>query len=162
MSLAVSITETDADPSFETYANGAAAATTLSAACSSIAAAKQTQRLRQVFMVLVTSRLIASGRLSGVDQSAILHNPRLFATTIEREEPMNASRRLRATLTVLCAVAANGTAAQPQPPTAVLDPLVVTATRSAERAFDLPVAIDVIDAKQIQQGQLQINLSESL
>ena len=77
---------------------------------------------------------------------------------------MNASRRPRATLSVLCAVAASGAAAQPvqQPPTTVLDPLVVTATRSAERAFDLPIAIDVVDAKQIQQGQLQINLSESL
>ena len=38
----------------------------------------------------------------------------------------------------------------------------MTATRTAERAFDLPVAIDVVDAKQIQQGQLQSNLSESL
>src|SRR5450631_1752568 len=43
-----------------------------------------------------------------------------------------------------------------------LDPIVVTATRTEERAFDLPVAIDSIDAAQIQQGQLQINLSESL
>ncbi len=43
-----------------------------------------------------------------------------------------------------------------------LDPVVVTATRSEQRAFDLPVAIDVIDAAQIQQNQLQVNLSESL
>jgi iron complex outermembrane recepter protein len=43
-----------------------------------------------------------------------------------------------------------------------LDPVVVTATRTEERAFDLPVAIDSIDAARIQQGQLQINLSESL
>jgi iron complex outermembrane receptor protein len=44
----------------------------------------------------------------------------------------------------------------------VIDPVVVTATRSAERAFDLPVAIDSVDAATIQQGQLQVNLSESL
>jgi iron complex outermembrane recepter protein len=43
-----------------------------------------------------------------------------------------------------------------------LDPVVVTATRTEQPAFDLPVAIDTVDAAQIQQGQLQINLSESL
>ncbi|HEY2969982.1 MAG TPA: TonB-dependent receptor [Casimicrobiaceae bacterium] len=43
-----------------------------------------------------------------------------------------------------------------------IDPLVVTATRTEERAFDLPVAIDSIDAAQIQRNQLQVNLSEAL
>ena len=43
-----------------------------------------------------------------------------------------------------------------------LDPVVVTATRSEERAFDLPVAIDSIDALLIQRNQLQVNLSETL
>ena len=43
-----------------------------------------------------------------------------------------------------------------------MDPVVVTATRVEERAFDLPIAIDSVDGAQIQQGQLQINLSESL
>ena len=43
-----------------------------------------------------------------------------------------------------------------------LDPLVVTATRIEERAFDLPVAIDSIDASLIQRNQLQLNLSETL
>jgi len=42
------------------------------------------------------------------------------------------------------------------------DPVVVTATRTEERAFDLPVAIDSVGAARIQQDQLQINLSESL
>ena len=41
-------------------------------------------------------------------------------------------------------------------------PIVVTATRSAERAFDLPLAIDTVDRDRIQNGQLQVNLSESL
>lgn len=49
-----------------------------------------------------------------------------------------------------------------QAPPAQLDPIVVTATRNAERAFDLPVAIDTVGVDQIQRGQLQINLSESL
>ncbi len=57
--------------------------------------------------------------------------------------------------------AATGLSAQDAPP-AKLDPVVVTATRTAERAFDLPVAIDTVTADQIQNGQLQINLSESL
>ena len=42
------------------------------------------------------------------------------------------------------------------------DPIVVTATRIEQRAFDLPLAIDSIGAARIQQDQLQINLSESL
>jgi len=43
-----------------------------------------------------------------------------------------------------------------------LDPVVITATRTEERAFDLPVAIDTIDAVLIQRNQLQVNLSEAL
>jgi len=43
-----------------------------------------------------------------------------------------------------------------------LDPSVVTATRVEQRAFDLPLSIDTISGAQIQQNQLQINLSESL
>jgi iron complex outermembrane receptor protein len=43
-----------------------------------------------------------------------------------------------------------------------IDPIVVTATRTEERAFELPVAIDSIDAAQIQRNQVQVNLSESL
>ena len=43
-----------------------------------------------------------------------------------------------------------------------MDPVVVTGTRVEQRAFELPIAIDSVDAAQIQQGQLQINLSESL
>jgi iron complex outermembrane receptor protein len=57
---------------------------------------------------------------------------------------------------------ASSAIAQAPPQLQRLDPVVVTATRDEQRAFDLPVAIDVIDATQIQQGQLQVNLSESL
>ena len=49
-----------------------------------------------------------------------------------------------------------------RPGHAPVDPLVVTATRIEERAFDLPLSIDSIGATRIQQDQLQINLSESL
>jgi len=41
-------------------------------------------------------------------------------------------------------------------------PVVVTATRVEQNSFDLPVAIDVVDQEDIQNGQLQMTLSESL
>lgn len=40
--------------------------------------------------------------------------------------------------------------------------VVVSATRVEESSFDLPVSVDSVDAAQIQQQQLQVNLSESL
>jgi iron complex outermembrane receptor protein len=43
-----------------------------------------------------------------------------------------------------------------------LSPVVVTATRSAQNSFDLPVSIDVVDQRSIKEGQLQMTLSESL
>src|SRR5258706_7209647 len=61
-----------------------------------------------------------------------------------------------------CAACASGLLAAVAEGQEHLDPIVVTATRTEQRAFDLPVAIDSVDAAQIQQGQLQINLSESL
>ena len=67
---------------------------------------------------------------------------------------------LAAAVSLSCAHA-GGAETEPPAPT-MLDPMVVTATRSAERAFDLPVAIDTVGKDQIQRDQLQINLSESL
>jgi iron complex outermembrane receptor protein len=43
-----------------------------------------------------------------------------------------------------------------------LSTIVVTATRIAESSFDLPVSIDRVDRAKIANGQLQVNLSESL
>jgi iron complex outermembrane receptor protein len=45
---------------------------------------------------------------------------------------------------------------------ALLDSVVVTATRMAEDSRDLPVSIDRVEALTIRSGQLQVNLSESL
>lgn len=42
------------------------------------------------------------------------------------------------------------------------DAIVVTATRVEQPAFDLPVSIDNVTQAQLQDGQLQVNLSESL
>lgn len=41
-------------------------------------------------------------------------------------------------------------------------PVVVTATRIEQNSFDLPVAIDLVEKDQIQDGQLRQTLSESL
>jgi iron complex outermembrane receptor protein len=43
-----------------------------------------------------------------------------------------------------------------------LDPLVISATRVQQSSADLPVAVDRVDAREIHDGQLQVNLSESL
>ena len=43
-----------------------------------------------------------------------------------------------------------------------LSPVVVTATRVAESSADLPTSIDRVDAGTIRDGQLRVNLSESL
>jgi iron complex outermembrane receptor protein len=44
----------------------------------------------------------------------------------------------------------------------VIDPITVTATRRAERAFDVPASVDMIDASALHDGQPQVNLSETL
>ncbi len=46
--------------------------------------------------------------------------------------------------------------------TLITAPVVVTATRVEQNSFDLPVAIDVVGKEDIQDGQLQMTLSESL
>ena len=46
--------------------------------------------------------------------------------------------------------------------TAELSAIVVTATRVAESSVDLPVSVDRVDRRAIAEGQLQVNLSESL
>lgn len=44
----------------------------------------------------------------------------------------------------------------------VINPITVTATRHAERAFDVPASVDIIDATTIHDEQPQVNLSETL
>ncbi|HTD73485.1 MAG TPA: TonB-dependent receptor [Steroidobacteraceae bacterium] len=43
-----------------------------------------------------------------------------------------------------------------------LDSVVVTATRTPQDAKDLPVSVDRVNAQTLRNGQLQVNLSESL
>lgn len=47
-------------------------------------------------------------------------------------------------------------------PGVILSPVVVTATRSSQNSFDLPVAIDLVEQDKIQDAQMQMTLSESL
>ena len=44
----------------------------------------------------------------------------------------------------------------------VIDPITVTATRRAERSFDVPASVDTIDGSTLRDGQPQVNLSETL
>ena len=44
----------------------------------------------------------------------------------------------------------------------VTSPVVITATRTEQSSFDLPVSIDVVEAENIHDGQLEMTLSESL
>src|SRR6201996_6055033 len=60
------------------------------------------------------------------------------------------------------ALALLGSAARAETSAGELGTVVVTATRIAEDSRDLPVSVDRIDSQTIQQGQLQVNLSESL
>lgn len=52
--------------------------------------------------------------------------------------------------------------AQSEPAPTPLDPVVVTATKRAERSFDVPASIDVVDGATIRDGQPAVNLSEPL
>jgi iron complex outermembrane receptor protein len=50
----------------------------------------------------------------------------------------------------------------PVAPEVTLDPIAVSATRGAERLFDVPASANVIDGATIRDGQPAISLSESL
>ena len=62
----------------------------------------------------------------------------------------------------LCAQTPLAPATPAPTPDTTLDPVTVTATRGAERLFDVPASADVIDRATIRNGQPAINLSESL
>lgn len=61
-----------------------------------------------------------------------------------------------------CGLTQNAIAAENSSDKLMTAPVVVTATRTEQNSFDLPVAIDVVEKKDIQDGQLQMTLSESL
>ncbi|WP_073268354.1 TonB-dependent receptor family protein [Phytopseudomonas punonensis] len=64
---------------------------------------------------------------------------------------------------LLCSCAAAGNSqAQEASGSLVLEPSVVSGSRSAAQSFDLPFSVDSIDREQIADGQLGINASEAL
>jgi iron complex outermembrane recepter protein len=70
---------------------------------------------------------------------------------------------LIAGMTLLRAAALADIARESTPAAAFsLQPVVVTATRVPEASADLPMSIDLVGQQQIREGQLQVNLSESL
>src|ERR1022692_746974 len=86
------------------------------------------------------------------------------ASAVDSHEQNRSSRRRRGVAgslacgcLALCALDRHARAADD-----ALSPVIVTATRVAERSFDLPVAVDRVGAARIHDGQLQVNLSESL
>jgi iron complex outermembrane recepter protein len=50
----------------------------------------------------------------------------------------------------------------PEPVTIQSSPVVVTATRSEERAFSVPASIDAVEAPDIRDGKPRVNISEDL
>lgn len=69
-----------------------------------------------------------------------------------------AMRRLALAITCLGAVPIAHAGATAE----ALSPVVVTATRVEQSSFDLPLAIDSVDADSIRAGNAQVNVSESL
>jgi iron complex outermembrane receptor protein len=72
--------------------------------------------------------------------------------------PLNAIASLFAAGSAVLAPAAR--ADEPVPPMA--DVVVVSASRVERNSFDLPAAIDVVDAARIRDGQMRVNASEAL
>ena len=61
-----------------------------------------------------------------------------------------------------CAQGGEGATAPESDDAVLLAPIVVTPTRVEQSSFDLPVSIDAFNQEQIQEGQPQVNLSETL
>ena len=90
----------------------------------------------------------------------------------KRNRPADSSKRL---LAALCAAAgpvcaqqapdappAAAPAAAASTPAADLEPVVISGSGVARRAFDTPYAVDIVDAAQLRNGGLMVNLSEAL
>ena len=76
--------------------------------------------------------------------------------------PRGLPPRRRSVATLVAGLCAGVAHAQVPEPATVLDPVVVTATRSVERSLDVPASVDAIGQREIQQSQPMVNLSETL
>jgi iron complex outermembrane receptor protein len=70
--------------------------------------------------------------------------------------------RLNAVAALFAATPLAATAAAPDASEAPLNVVVVSATRAEHTSFDLPAAIDVVDADRIGAAQPRVNASEAL
>ena len=82
---------------------------------------------------------------------------------------MNHPFRLNAIASLYCASlaaalapAANAASGEAAPASKPIDVIVVSGSRTEHTSFDLPAAIDVVDAARIGAGQMRVNASESL
>lgn len=79
---------------------------------------------------------------------------------MRRSSTISFESALRPTCIAVLLMSSGISAAQDDP--VRLAPIVVTPTRVEQSSFDLPVSIDAFNKEQIQQGQSQVNLSETL
>lgn len=82
---------------------------------------------------------------------------------VDRCRPRAGGRGGLARRLTAAALALAASAAQAQGTAGTLAPVTVTVQRGVEQAaFDTPASVDVIEGEALRQGQLQVNLSESL
>jgi len=70
--------------------------------------------------------------------------------------------RLKLVPALLASLTASAYAEMPDQPLAPSQVVVVTGSRAEQASFDLPAAIDVVDAARIRDNQPRVNLSEAL
>lgn len=75
---------------------------------------------------------------------------------------MTMNKTTLAVMIASCFGAGVAMAEETQDSTKILSPVVVTATRTEQDSFDLPMAIDKVEKSSIQDAQLRMTLSESL
>ncbi len=75
---------------------------------------------------------------------------------------LNAVASLFAVLAPASALANPADAFPAPPPQQAMDVVVISASRLEHTSFDLPAAIDVVDAARIRDGQMRVNASEAL
>lgn len=79
------------------------------------------------------------------------------------EQPTRLRPGIELVVALSCVAFAGPVAADSQPiASRTVTTTVVTATRSAQDSFDLPIAIDSLSQQQLRDGQMQVNLSETL
>jgi iron complex outermembrane receptor protein len=84
-----------------------------------------------------------------------------IARTADRRLPARLLRPLAAALAIAPFAAGAADDASTAPAVA-LEPVIVTGSRIEAASFDVPFAIDVVDLRDVQQGNLAVNASEAL